>query len=88
MPSPKPRVSAGLPALITSIETGAGMEAGTKTCLTIGHDGAILTPAVSLDEALLETFHRLSLLRNIWTYFPPSLKAKYSSTCNLAFKHS
>src|SRR5262249_49226526 len=43
-------------ALITSIETGGGMEAGTKTCLTIGHDGAQLIPALALDETLMETF--------------------------------
>jgi xanthine dehydrogenase accessory factor len=42
--------------LITAIETGAGLEAGTKTCLTIGHDGAILTPKLPLDESLIETF--------------------------------
>src|SRR5439155_17592355 len=43
-------------ALITAIEAGAGMEAGTKTCLTIGHDGAQLTPALPLDEELVQTF--------------------------------
>jgi xanthine dehydrogenase accessory factor len=43
-------------ALITSIEAGGGMEPGTKTCLTIGHDGAKLTPALPLDETLIETF--------------------------------
>src|SRR5436190_3872697 len=43
-------------ALITAIEAGAGMEAGTKTCLTIGHDGPKLTPALPLHEELVETF--------------------------------
>jgi xanthine dehydrogenase accessory factor len=43
-------------ALITAIETGAGLEAGAKTCLTLGHDGAILRPTLPLDESLIETF--------------------------------
>src|SRR5437868_2452275 len=43
-------------ALVTAIQSGAGLEAGTKTCLTIGHDGPTLTPALLLDQSLLETF--------------------------------
>ena len=73
-------------ALITALQTGAGMEAGTKTCLTIGHDGAILTPAVSLDEALWKHLRPQSPPEHL-AYFLPSPKAKYSSTCSPAFKH-
>ena len=43
-------------ALVTAIQPGAGMEAGTKSCLTIGPGGPTLTPALPLDKSLLEAF--------------------------------
>jgi xanthine dehydrogenase accessory factor len=43
-------------ALVTAIQSGAGLNAGEKSCLTIGSKGPTLTPARLLDTALLEKF--------------------------------
>ena len=42
-------------ALVTAITAMADIPAGTKSCLTIGRNGATLTPSLSLDPEILQT---------------------------------
>lgn len=42
-------------ALVTTIQPVAGLPAGTKSCLALTPEGAILTPVLPLDAATLET---------------------------------
>jgi xanthine dehydrogenase accessory factor len=43
-------------ALVMTIQPVAGLPAGTKSCLSVKPEGAVLTPVLSLDPATLQTF--------------------------------